>query len=300
MSVAPNPKGDFGAENKIGGFYDRNPVARSKLILEANESMELRGIDISGHLLAQKYASEFQEADEKIRQKKTVTEKVKRSLFSGYGNDPHYKEWAAEIAGARESLHIHWIDDTLDSFNSLLHFGVRVFSAIGLAHGIYRTRYLWRSMDRQYAKLHGIGIGSIATWEIPLNGLKGVLCGGAFAFGCLGGDVLGRLLWCVWNGSTIRPRREWYNVLAAGTGGGLCAGVGLVAMGWNSYSVQGRILTLCLSTLVCTIVSAYFAVMDYKPFVEMYPNSYDDPNHTPWYERQRRLGGAPAVRGRYT
>lgn len=297
----PLGTGNYTGDTRIGGLYDRNVLNRMQTYMKATDEMELRGLDVQATQLANKYAKEFQTAENMLSERtNSTTNKVRNMFFYDYHKDPRFNEWVAEQQRAREMFHIHWIDESLDSLDRLVRYGIRLFSAVGLAHGVYRTGYLWRTMDRKYAKLHGIGITSVATWEIPIGGIKGIVIGLGVALGCLSGDVLTRLVRCAYNGTTVRPRREWQNVAAAGFGAGAMAGTGLALLGWNALSRTGKGAVFAATTASLGAIGSYLAVYDYKPHVDQYPLPYDDPHHIPWYDRQRKLGGTAPVRGRYT
>jgi hypothetical protein len=301
MNVAapkPTPEDHTG---KVGGLIDRSPVKRAQTIMKSYDDLELRNIDIPMHHLSTKYEKEFQVAEENIANRKNSwAEAMRLYLFYDYGNDKRYDFWLDEKRQAKDALHEHWIDNELDNPELLVKHGIRVFGGVGIAHGLLRTRYLWKTMDRNYVKMHGVGLASIGTYEVPIGCLKGIGLALAFALGCMSGDMGGRVVQCVYEGTVVRPRRNWENIAAAGLCSGLLCGCSL------SYMVNGLVGPTVQKLAgfglwsAMTGIGTCLGVFVYAPWVKLHPESYDDPHHKPWQDRKMRFDGPTATRGRYS
>ena len=300
MDVAATPATKADTTSNVGPL-ERSQVARATTIMKSLEDLELRNaVDIPMHHLTKKYAKEFQRAEEDInKRKENWKDSSRTSLFYDWDNDRRFQFWLKEKEDAKEHSSMHWIDEELDSLDLLTKHCMRVFSTVGIFQGIYRTHFLWKTMDRNYAKLHGVRLGSIASFELPVAILKGLAIGMAVGTAAMAGDICWRLLTCMWSNTVVRPRRDHTNVIAAGAFGGLVAGFCIKKVVQPMTTPRMSWLAFGTSWSICTAVSAYLAIAIYKPWVEEHPDSYDDPHHRPWQSRRIRIDGPRATRGRY-
>lgn len=301
MSIAARPASAEDRKGKIGGVIDRSAMIRVQDGMRSIEEVDFRQVDIPMHHLAKKYPDELQKAEEAIETRRASwKETLRMKFFYDYDNDKRYQHWVEEKKAAKEHLHEHWIDGDLDDFDRMWRKGVRLFSSFGIFLGVYRTMYLWKKMDKNYLKLHGIGLASIATYELPMAILKGCSLGVVAAGGCQIGDLLARIYICWRDDDVTRPRRCKTNVFFAGTAAGLWTGP---LLGWYCH-MAGFTRKISIAVSFATLAafgafSFYLGQYVYDPWVKMYPQSYDDPHHVPWFMRRMRYDGDHAVRGRY-
>lgn len=289
-------------DDLVGGLYPRSAVQRTVQHQNSVDTWETRPyrVDLDASLV-ERYAKEFAKADEHMEKRKTVQESVRLKYWYDYDHDKRYQEWDREKKAAKEALHVHYLDDWLDDFGELLRTGIKVGSSAGIFWGLYRTQAVWKTIDRSYAKLHGVTLPGLAVEHCSMGILSGSGVGMMFGLGNMIGDNAARLAHCIYHRTTIRPRREWYNIVAAFVTGGVVGGFGFCALNYKVLTWKGHAMILSLSTSLSMAVGSYLGVRVYKPHVTMFPASYDDPQFIPWNERRYiPLGmGHSAIRGRF-
>jgi hypothetical protein len=303
-----NSEAMFGSKDShIGGdaksgAWARSPLAKFKDDNRATsrDTVDIRNdIDVSMEVLERKYANEFSVAEKRITERQQHWSEKMRNKF-GYDleADRAYNFWQEEEADRREFLHIHPIDVWLDDPRMQVQYGMRLFTTIGLMHGVWKTRMLWRSIDRNYAKLHGVGLGSIAAEHISWAVLKGAGVGVAWGVGTLSGDQLSRVGECLITDSVHRPMRKWQHVTSACVAGGIAATVASVGVNWKTLKPFGHSLVAGTIMVSASAMGVYLGPYVYKRYRLQYPQPYDE-TPRPWHEKEFQKVGPAGIRGRW-
>lgn len=243
-------------------------------------------------LLGEKYMAELSLADERIQKKKST-------VFYDYDNDWRFKEWQEDKQKLHDSLKLHWIDDMLDSGAFTLTRYLRIGTTLGLMYGAGRAVYLFRTMDKAYCRLHGVGLGSVMFSEVSVAVLKGAVCAFAGVFGTLMGDSGAVLAEMFISNDQTKPERNGFHVASAFTSASIAAGACFCALHHKILSVRGVAMCLSVASMVGFASGWYLGQYVYQPFAKARLHRIDDPHWRKWSERQLTQGGARQVRGRY-
>lgn len=290
---------------RIGGKdgYHRSFWTRSQEIARAYHDNEWRIDTDHSNLssLEHKYAKQFAAADKHMEERKNSWSETVRLRFKyDYDNDPLFKAWSEDKLKARQLLHIHELDEWLDSPMILVSHSLKLYTTVGGAYGGYRAYKLWQSIDQQYAKLNGLTFRGLATQEVAMGILKGTAIGVAFGFGGLVGDGLYRVLGALWIEKTVaRDRRKWQGVTCAFTTAGAMGGAVGAFMLRDILSPKGHAMLISASTSLWFMVGAGVGYFIYKPFQEAHTESYDTPWWVPWNQRSFQMHGPAGIRGRW-
>lgn len=246
--------------------------------------------------LVQRYEKEFKEADSHIKKRVADEHFLK---FYDYNNDRRYQQWTKEQEALREKLQIHWIDWCMDRPSTCLVFMARIFTTAGLLHGLGRTAYLYRTMDKAYAKLNGVSLGSIAFSEIRNSVAKGAGIAVAATAGVVSGEATAKVSHVIWSGDVSVPQRCWQYVFVSGLFSGAFAGAAYVGMSYLILNMWGVKTIMVGSTAVGSAVGLYLGYVVYRPFAAQRQHQLYNPYWRPWQTRQFRPGGPTMVRGKY-
>lgn len=293
-------------EARIGGDdgWGRGPLTRFKddTTATSNERVDLRNEaegTVSLDALEKAFPEQFKIADERMKERQSsITEKVRLHVGYDYENDKAYQQWLKDEQERREVLAIHPIDEWLDSMRMQFAYGLRVYTTIGLAYGAYRTHKLWTTIDRNYAKLHGVGIGSIATEQIAYAVCQGAVVGMAWGLGTLAGDNGIRAAECVVSRDIAISRRKWQHVSIACVLGGATSSAAACIIHRKTLTPFGLALLGGTNMLGAMALASYLGPMVYKPFAEAHPKSYYE-TPRPWYEKEFQKKGPIGVTGRF-
>lgn len=286
----------------IGGDYPRSALKRGREGFVRGQLAEIRPIDVTMESIEKRFAKEFSVAEERIMKKKA--DGTTRFLSNymervNYRSNPSFMEWMENKKIAKEGLHIHYLDELLDTFANVRRRCLQLWSSVGLCVGAVRAVYLWKKTDRNYAKLNGVTFTSIAMWEGSIGFLRGALLGLLCAIAVMCGDELARSIVCLFGGTVARPRRNWFNITLAGTCGGAISAAGLCVWMRRYFSFPVRIGISSSVAVAAACASHYVAMAIYQPHVDQFPFDYDTPDFIPWQYRTIKQVGPPGVRGRY-
>ncbi|KAG5466953.1 hypothetical protein LSCM1_01131 [Leishmania martiniquensis] len=255
-------------------------------------SMDVESVD----MLVNRYEEEFREADAHMKARK-----AQRSLLQryDYANDRRYQQWAREQKEVQEKLKIHWLDWMIDQPSYCLVYFLRVCTSAGFCFGAGRTAYLYRTMDKTYAKLNGVTLGSVAFQEITTSVAKS----GAIALmGTIGmpvGDALMSLCMMLSTGDVSSPQRTWWHILNSGLCAGFLGGVAYVGLNYKQLTSWGVRALLLLSSGSGAAAGLYLGYFVYRPYAAQRIHALYDPYWRPWHIRHERNVGPANVRGRY-
>ena len=300
-----NSESMFGSTDKnVGGEhgYARSPMQRFRDDTKATDSKRAdfrNDIQYPLTVLEARFPEEFKKADEHIKQRQeSWYDKYRLNLAYDFENDRGFESWQAEKQARKDFLHIHDIDDWMDDYILQIQYGLRIFTTIGFLHGVWRTGNLWRSIDRNYAKLHGVGLQTLAAEHISMSVLKGTAVGVACAVGTLSGQAGARVAEAYWRGDLLPTRRKWQHVTASCVSGGLWSAGMAVAVNWYALKPFGHAMMAGTIVTSATVIGAYLGVMVYKPWQEQFPNDYNE-TPTPWYDKTLQNFGPAGERGKW-
>jgi hypothetical protein len=256
-------------------------------------------VPIPTTLLETKYAAEFATAEKRIEERRQSWRERFRLRF-GYDleSDRAYNFWKEEQSERREMLNIHAVDEWLDDMRMQIQYGMRVFTTIGLVHGMWRTHTLWKSIDRNYAKLHGVGLGSIAAEHVSWSVIKGAAVGVAWGFGTLIGDNGSRIVECLVTDQVVRPQRHWQHVLGACIFAGWTGSMAAIIVNRKALKPLGHAMVAGTISITSAALGIYFGYVVYRPWQETRPSYYDE-SPRPWHEKEFQKVGPAGVRGRW-
>lgn len=294
------------AGERIGGQdgYHRSLMNRGQDIAKAYADNEFR-IDTNADSITSlqaKYAREFAAAEKRMEERKSSwTDSFRNNVRYDYDGDRLFQEWSKDKERAREVLHIHYLDEWLDSPQMLTSHALKVTTTLGGAHGAYRGYRLWNNIDQQYAKLNGVSFRSLMTQEVSIGILRGTAIGIAMGAGGLVGDVMARIIGCfVFQYTVARDRRRWQNVVAAATVSGFMGGVVSSLMLKDLLSWRGMFMLTGAYMSGMFMIGLGLGYFVYKPFEEEHGDkAYDDPHWRPWNKREFMYDGPVGIRGRY-
>lgn len=246
--------------------------------------------------LVDRFESAFRAADAHMKQREANESSLKLYDYEG---DRRYQQWREDQNQVRERLQIHYLDRVLDEPYTCLIYYMRVCTTAGLCYGVGRTAYLYRTMDKTYAKLNGVSLGGIAFNEISSSVAKSAFVAMAGCAGFTMGESFTGLCRTLWSGDISQPERSWVSVTGAGASSGLCAGAAYVGMHYKDLTPWGMRAMLGGFTTLGTLVGLYFGYCVYRPFAEQRSHALYDPYWRPWQTRNIRLQGPTQVRGKY-
>lgn len=238
--------------------------------------------------LLPKYGAELEKAEEAMTGRRSEGTKLS-SYFYDYDNDKRYAVWREDFQRSQERLKIHWLDICLDRWLTGGVYMLRVYTTAGLFYGMGRTAYLYHTMDKPYAKLNGVSLGSIAFNEVT----QAVAKGGAAAVGGLLGINFGLAIACLASTATSDgclsfPDRQWWHLPVAGIGSGLGAGAVLTFLhretltGWGRWAVVGGL------SAASGVVGLYLGYVIYRPYASTRERPLYEPYWRPWQYRYMR------------
>lgn len=290
--------------NRIGGSISRSLVGRTKDKYAAIGDNDIRttSVDVMDlSALEDRYGPELRNADAHMNRRKEQQASSSRiDLFkNSTSNDRTFQEWKKNQEHIRERMGVHWIDELIEHPFVLLSSIARVTTTMGLLYGLGRGVYLYRTMDRAYARLHGVGFGGTVVNEISVGVLKGTGVAFAGAAGISIGDSSVKLLRVMMSDDVSVPRREWENVFVAGVLSGLCMGGAFSAMHFSLLSPKGMAMATSAISAISSTIGWYLGKHVYGPFAEQRCHAHDDPYWRPWTERQLVRQGPRHIRGKY-
>lgn len=291
-------------DNRIGGSISRSLVGRTKDKYRAIGDNDIRTtsvdvMDLSS--LEDRYGAEFKKADAHMKtRKERETSSSRFEFLNGEAeSDRTFLQWKQDQDQIRSRMGIHWIDEILEHPFVLVSSIARVTTTLGLAYGVGRGIYLYRTMDRTYARLHGVGFGSTVVHEISVGVLKGTGVAFAGAAGVSVGDSSVKLYKVMKSNDVAVPRREWENVVVGGVFAGLLMGGAFSAMHYTLLSGKGMAMATSAIGGLTSAIGWYYGKYVYRPFAEQRRHAHDDPYWRPWTERQLVRQGPRHIRGKY-
>lgn len=291
-----------GEERNVGGetaggiaFSPLDRLTDQNALYQHGDARALHMDVESIEALQARFPNEFHRADEAVRGKSNTSR-----LFYDYENDRRFQQWKQDQEAVRARLHVHWADDWIDHpLEALVYYG-RLFTTAGLFYGLGRTAYLYRTMDKAYARLHGISLATIAVSEVSTAVCKGAATAAGGVAGLLAGDTTANLFSVIRSGDVSMPERHWSHVWTAGIGSGIGAGGVFAGLHYQTLTVWGMGAVVGGFTTVFAATSFYVAYALYRPFAAERTHRLYDPYWRPWSERLVGYGGPHHVRGRYT
>lgn len=293
-------------DNDYGGV-SRNFLSRTQGNYRAIAESDIRAVKMPevGSIddIQRRFAKEFsvadQRMDEKLKAKKTFDNFVTNRMLYGNDDDKTFQQWKQDQAALKERLKIHWLDDMIDHPYLLLVYYARLGTTIGLAYGLGRSIYLYRTMDKSYTRMHGFNFGGVAVQEVSVAVLKGTACAFAGVVGCNLGEASGRLCEALLASDASAPERKWQHITLGFSFSGLLAGSMFSALHRSLLSWKGVAMATSFATL-CGVASGwYLGAHVYKPFAASREHRMDEPYWRPWNQRQLVLDGGRQIRGKY-
>ncbi|KAG5492792.1 hypothetical protein JKF63_01372 [Porcisia hertigi] len=255
-------------------------------------TMDVESID----MLVSRFENEFREADAHMKAREAQRSFLQRY---DYANDRRYQQWVTEQKDVREKLRIHWLDWMIDQPSDCLVYFLRVCTTAGFCFGAGRTAYLYRTMDKTYAKLNGVTLGSIAFHEITTSVAKSGVIALVSTIGVPVGDALTNLFTMVKTGSVFLPQRTWWHILNAGLCSGFLGGAAYVMFNYKQLTPWGVRALLFFFTGSGAAAGLYLGYVVYRPYAAQRTHNLYDPYWRPWHTRHQRDAGPSTVRGKY-
>lgn len=294
-----------GEERTVGGesggiaFSPLDRLTDPNVLYKHGDARALQKDVESITMLEHRFPNEFKKADETIRQRQS-TSTLQGSMFYDYDNDRRFQVWKEDQKAVRERLQIHWLDDRIDHpLEAMVHFG-RLFTTAGLFYGLGRSGYLYRTMDKAYAKLNGVSLGSIVVTEVSTAVCKGAAVTVGATIGMIGGETSANLWSMIYSGDVSLPERNGHHVFFSGMGTGIGAGMAFAGLHCSILTPWGMGAAIGAFTTVFSAIGAYLGYYVYQPFAAQRTHRLYEPYWRPWSERLVGYGGAHHVRGRYT
>lgn len=216
-----------------------------------------------------------------------------------YESDRRFQEWKRDGEAVHERLQVHWIDDVIDKPATTLVYYLRVGVVAGTFYGIGRTTYLYRTMDKVYAKLNGVNVGKIGFHELTYAIAKGGVTAVAGTLGILAGNVLSMLLSVAIATDVHVPDRQWWHVMNCGALSGLFSGAAFTGMHYRLLTQKAMVASVVAFTAVGAAVGGYFGYRVYRPYAAVRQHRLYDAYWRPWHERRMKMEGPGNIRGRY-
>ncbi|KEG13353.1 hypothetical protein DQ04_01051060 [Trypanosoma grayi] len=249
--------------------------------------------------IVKRYTNEMTVADRQMKQKQEKYDKSLLHLYD-YEGDRRYKQWLTDQERVHENLKIHWLDMMIDKPFHCLTYLARVGTTIGFFYGLGRSLYLYRTMDKMYAKLHGVSFSNIAIYEISLSVIKWALVSAAGTVGVVAGEAMTNIVVTVATGDISVPDRTWVNIWACGTSCGLFGGGVFAALHASLLTFRGMSAAVAGFTTISSLAGLTLGRRVYHPYASGRQNRIYDPYWRPWYERRLNDGGGSYMRGKYT
>jgi hypothetical protein len=234
--------------------------------------------------LYKRFPIEFAVAEEKVVRKKNAD-----SILAPYigdrirDDDPHFLKWLDEFNRRKEIRKFHPYDELLWSQRQLLSNLSKLTLSIGVLHGVWRTAFLYQKMDKQYAKLHGVSLSSIAVFEIS----RSILCGTAVGVGIfcaiVFGDTFSSFLTASVYGDVRASSRQWYSIPISGAFAGASIGASVTILERSSLTTKGKVIFFLLPTLAGAGIGGTYGYRVYRPYAENRKD--EDVSEIPWYNR---------------
>ncbi|RNE96433.1 hypothetical protein TraAM80_09821 [Trypanosoma rangeli] len=248
-------------------------------------------------------------ADQLMKKKKQKKKQEQGLLcFYDHEEDRRHSQWLKDQGHVRETLKVHWLDMIMGKPLLCLTYLARVGTTVGFFHGVGRSVYLYRTMDKIYIKLHGVSFAGIALCEASISIVKGALVAAAGTAGIVVGESATSITRAITTRDVSVPERAWINVWVCGTSGGLFAlGLGLGWGGGGAFTALhasiltpwGMAATVMGFTAVSSLLGLALACITYHPFAAARQGRTYDPYWHPWYTRRLNDGGGAYMRGRY-
>jgi hypothetical protein len=242
--------------------------------------------DIS--VVLKKFPIEFAIAEEKMVKKKQAQPWTFRNRVAD--DDKYYLGWKQRYEEKREHSGLHPYDLAINGSQLELYQTLcRVTTTLGALHGSWRTAYLYQRMDKQYAKLYKVSLGSIAIQEISRSILHGTATGIFMGIAALYGDLVSTMITTWLHDGIPTDQREWYNMPISGACAGAAAGVSLSFVRTSlPLTRKGRLFITLLPAFCGGVGGGVYGYRVYRPFMASrkgirplseepwYLTSYDD------------------------
>nr|CCD15284.1 unnamed protein product [Trypanosoma congolense IL3000] len=249
--------------------------------------------------ILKRYEREMTLADMQIKRKQEESDK-KLFNFYDYEKDQRYNQWLADQQRVRENLKLHWLDLAIDRPMLSLKYLARVGTTVGLFYGVGRTVFLYRTMDKMYAKLYGVSVANIALYEVSCSVIKGAIVSVAGSLGVVLGEAATNIVTTALTGDISVPERSWVNVWACGTSCGTFSGAMFAALHTSLLTTWGMAAAVAAFTTVGSLSGLGLGLYTYKPYAGAREKQINSPYWRPWYERRISDSGGSYMRGRYT
>ncbi|KAH9601370.1 hypothetical protein LSM04_000655 [Trypanosoma melophagium] len=248
-----------------------------------------------------RYGREMAEAEKYIKEKcqKQKNEKGILHLYD-YEGDQRYKQWLIDQEHVRKTLNIHWLDMIIDKPLTCLTYLARVGTTIGFFYGVGRSYYLYHTMDKMYAKLHGVSLSNIAIYEVSFSVVKGAVISVSGTIGVITGEAATNIATTLATGDISVPQRTWKNIWSCGTLCGFFSGATFAALHASILTRWGMMASVTTFTTATSLLGLVFGRCIYQEYANKRERRIYDPYWRPWYERKLTDGGASYMRGKYT
>lgn len=246
--------------------------------------------------LMTKYGKEIDAADELMRKK--LSNQKYYEVYD-YENDKRFQQWKKDREAVQERLQVHWIDNLIDRPTILLVYYLRVAVVAGAFYGLGRTAYLYRTMDKMYAKLNGVTVGKIGFHELTFAIAKGGIVATVASLGIVVGNVMSALLSVAMSKDVHVPERAWWHVMNCGAMSGLFAGAAFAGMHYKTFTRKAMAASVVAFTGVGAAVGGYYGYSVYRPYAAARTHRLYDAYWRPWNERRMKVEGPGNIRGRY-
>eukprot|EP00672_Neobodo_designis_P019147 CAMPEP_0174831584 /NCGR_PEP_ID=MMETSP1114-20130205/3177_1 /TAXON_ID=312471 /ORGANISM="Neobodo designis, Strain CCAP 1951/1" /LENGTH=317 /DNA_ID=CAMNT_0016065411 /DNA_START=50 /DNA_END=1003 /DNA_ORIENTATION=+ len=294
------------SDSRQGGEhgFSRSPLGRFKDdTIQANiTEMDMRNnMEIPITALEARFPEEFANAEKRIKERKDSWKELFRTRLGGYDyeNDQAYQAWLKDNEERIKVLKMHWLDDWLDRPRMQVQIGLRIFTTIGFVHGAYKARQLWSTIDKNYAKLHGVGLASIVADHVPKSIAKGGAVGVAWGLGIYFGDTFARVGECLINNTVDLPRRKWQHVFAGFFMGGVCGSAATVAVNFYTLRPFGHALVAGSVMVGTTAAGAYLGAVEYRKHQALDPEHNYKVTPRPWHEKEYQKMAPLGENGRW-
>eukprot|EP00760_Papus_ankaliazontas_P012398 PhM_4_TR15272/c0_g1_i1/m.30341 len=281
--------------SKVGGEFGYERSGTKRLLAQAKRS-HFEDNDMS-HLL-NKYSKEFETAEKRIesRDPKSWLTSLKYRFWYDYDDDRVFAVWQKDKEVSRERAKVHWVDDHMDDFWYFIRHALRVGTSAGLIYGVGRGLYLWRSIDRVYTRLHGVGFFNVVGYEAAVAVMWGSAYTAIWCAGVYSGEIAFKLFYCLYSGSVQRRRRDGHSLMAGGVTGGVLMPIPFLYYGTVApmYKLAVWVLSAASSAYLGHVVGHKI----YDPWIQAY-GAYDDRSWVPWYKKSLAREGPCNIRGRY-
>lgn len=164
-------------------------------------------------------------------------------------------------------------------------YAMRACTIIGGVYGCGRSVYLIRTMDKVYAKLHGVSTVDVILHECCLNIVRGLFVA---VVGCIGlnlGKLFTQLATALTSPTPAYPQRSWKTFAVCGFCTGLSVTPLLLHFARHVTTKRGvkTIATTCVLTGTFVGVGCGYCI--YRPFAMRRAHDPYDMHWRPWYER---------------